>query len=314
MEPFIQYLQTKNHSAATQRAYLRNVNEFLNWYANDPLNCTKKDMVTFLDYLQTKDCSSKTKSLFIISLNHYFNFLASPLGGGMEGANPTALLKIRGTKKKTLYRLYTPEELAQLFDNYYHFYIQGFDDTNIPGNMKQRSGLSKYRNYIMLGFAVHQGLTAKELHRLCLTGIDLIKAVVNVKAAHRTGARTLPLQASQIGALMHYLQNIRPQLLQSGIDNEQTLFIPFYDEGNTQKNTVTLYGCLQNFGQHLKAIDKNFVNLKQIRASVITHWLKLHGLRKTQHLAGHRYISSTESYLANNLAGLTDDILKYNPF
>jgi site-specific recombinase XerD len=304
MEKFIQHLQSKNHSVRTQQTYLRNVNDFLKWFEKDPLNCTKKDIVNFLDYLHTKDCSSKTKSLFIISLNHYFNFLQLP-------TNPTALLKIRGTKKKTLYRIYTPEELTQLFDNYYHFYIQGFDDSKIPDNMKQRSLLSKYRNYIMLGFAVHQGLTAKELHRLCINDIDLIKAVVNVKAAHKTNARTLPLHASQIGALMHYIQSIRPQFLQG---NEQTLFIPFYDEGNTQKNTATLYGCLQNFTNHIKAIDKNFVNLKQIRASVITHWLKLHGLRKTQHLAGHRYISSTENYLANNLAGLTDDILKYNPF
>jgi site-specific recombinase XerD len=304
MEKFIEYLQSKNHSAKTQQTYLRNIEAFLKWYNNEPLNCTKKDVVTFLDYLQTKECSSKTKSLFIISLNHYFTFL-------QVEPNPTALLKIRGTKKKMLYRIYTTEELENLFDNYYHFYIQGFDDTNIPDNMKQRSVLSKYRNYIMLGFAVHQGLTAKELHRLCITDIDLIKAVVNVKAAHKTNARTLPLQAPQIGALMHYIHNIRTQFLQS---NEQTLFTPFYDKGNTKKNTATLYGCLQNFTNHIKAIDKNFVNLKQIRASVITHWLKLHGLRKTQHLAGHRYISSTESYLANNLAGLTDDILKYNPF
>jgi integrase len=260
-----------------------------------------------LDYLHTKECSSKTKSLFVISLNHYFTFLQLP-------TNPTALLKIRGTKKKTLYRIYTPEELEKLFDNYYHFYIQGFDDSNIPDNMKQRSLLSKYRNYIMLGFAVHQGLTAKELHRLCTNDIDLIKAVVNVRAAHKTNARTLPLHASQIGALMHYIHNIRTQFLPNNTGNEQTLFIPFYDDGNTQKNTATLYGCLQNFTNHIKAIDKNFVNLKQIRASVITHWLKLYGLRKTQHLAGHRYISSTESYLSNNLAGLTDDILKYNPF
>jgi site-specific recombinase XerD len=301
---FTDYLQSKNHSVRTQQTYLRNVNDFLKWYDNDPLNCTKKDVLNFLDYLQTKECSSKTKSLFVISLNHYFTFLQLP-------TNPTALLKIRGTKKKMLYRIYTTEELEKLFDNYYHFYIQGFDDSNIPDNMKQRSLLSKYRNYIMLGFAVHQGLTAKELHRLCITDIDLIKAVVNVKAAHKTNARTLPLQASQIGALMHYMQTIRTQFLQG---NEQTLFIPFYDEGSTQKNTATLYGCLQNFTNHIKAIDKNFVNLKQIRASVITHWLKLHGLRKTQHLAGHRYISSTENYLANNLAGLTDDILKYNPF
>lgn len=301
---FTDYLQSKNHSLGTQQTYLRNVNDFLKWYEKDPASCTKKDIVNFLDYLQTKECSSKTKSLFVISLNHYFTFL-------QVEPNPTALLKIRGTKKKTLYRIYTPEELEKLFDNYYHFYIQGFDDSNVPDNMKQRSLLSKHRNYIMLGFAVHQGLNAKELHRISVNDIDLIKAVVNVKAAHKTNARTLPLHASQIGALMHYMQTIRPQFLQS---NEQALFLPFHDNNETQKNTATLYGCLQNFANHIKAIDKNFVNLKQIRASVITHWLKLHGLRKTQWLAGHRYISSTENYLANNLAGLTDDILKYNPF
>ena len=307
MNDFVKYLESKNHSARTQQTYLRNVNDFLKWYANDTLNCTKKDIVNFLDYLHKKQCGSKTKSLFIISLHHYFNFLQLP-------TNPTALIKIRGTKKKMLYRLYTPEELTQLFDNYYHFYIQGFDDSNIPDNMKQRSLLSKYRNYIMLGFAIYQGLTAKELHRLCINDIDLVKAVVNVRAAHKTNTRTLPLNASQIGALMHYIQTIRPQFLQNNTGNEQNLFLPFYDSGNAVKNTTTLYGCLQNFGQHIKAIDKNFVNLKQIRASVIMHWLKLHSLRKTQWLAGHRYISSIENYLANNLAGLTDDILKYNPF
>jgi site-specific recombinase XerD len=304
MQDFIKYLESKNLSVKTQQTYLRNTNDFLKWYDNDPLNCLNKDVTNFLDHLHKKGCSSKTKSLFIISLHHYFNFLQLP-------TNPTALIKIRGTKKKMLYRIYTTEELEKLYDNYYHFYIQGFDDSNIPSNMKQRSLLSKHRNYIMLGFAIYQGLNAKELHRVSVNDIDLAKAVLNVKATNKANARTLPLQAAQIGALMHYIQNIRTQFLQS---NEQALFIPFYDEGNTQKNTSTLYGCLQNFVRHIKAIDKNFVSLKQIRASVITHWLKLYGLRKTQWLAGHKYISSTETYLANNLAGLTDDILKYNPF
>jgi len=47
---------------------------------------------------------------------------------------------------------------------------------------------------------------------------------------------------------------------------------------------------------------------------VITHWLKLHNLRKVQYMAGHRYISSTESYKANNLDGLKEDIAKFHPF
>jgi site-specific recombinase XerD len=304
MEKFILYLQTKNHTVKTQQTYLRNVNEFLNWYNNDPLNCTKKGIINFLNYLHTKESSSKTKSLFIISLNHYFTFLQLP-------TNPTALITIKGTKKKNLYRIYTPEELIQLFDNYYYYYIQGFDDSNIPNHRKQRSSCSKYRNYIMLGFTVYQGITTHELYRLCINDIDLIKAVVNINAAHKTNARTLPLHAAQMGTLMHYMQNIRPQFLHN---NEQALFLPFHDCNDTQTNTGTLYGCWQHFTSQIKTIDKNFVNLKQIRASVITHWLKLHGLRKTQQLAGHRYISSTENYIANNMDNLTDDILKYNPF
>ncbi len=47
---------------------------------------------------------------------------------------------------------------------------------------------------------------------------------------------------------------------------------------------------------------------------VITQWLKIDGLRKAQYYAGHRYISSTEKYLPNDIDGLIDDIAKFNPF
>ena len=43
--------------------------------------------------------------------------------------------------------------------------------------------------------------------------------------------------------------------------------------------------------------NPNLINAKQIRASVITKWLRMYNLREVQYLVGHRYISSTESYL-----------------
>ena len=49
----------------------------------------------------------------------------------------------------------------------------------------------------------------------------------------------------------------------------------------------------------------------QLRASVIVHWLKLYNLRKVQVMAGHRYISTTEGYRANNLEDLKEDIRSY---
>ena len=54
-------------------------------------------------------------------------------------------------------------------------------------------------------------------------------------------------------------------------------------------------------------------SLQQIRASVITGWLKVYNLRKVQVLAGHRYVSSTEQYLSNDVEELTHELLKHHP-
>jgi integrase/recombinase XerD len=54
-------------------------------------------------------------------------------------------------------------------------------------------------------------------------------------------------------------------------------------------------------------------NLNQIRASVITKWLKIYNLREVQYRAGHKYISSTESYLQNDMEGLQEEINMYHP-
>jgi integrase/recombinase XerD len=71
----------------------------------------------------------------------------------------------------------------------------------------------------------------------------------------------------------------------------------------------------KNLGlRYLAASGWTAKSIDQIRASVIVHWLKLYNLRKVQVMAGHRYISSTENYKANNLDDLKEDIKNYHPF
>ena len=65
---------------------------------------------------------------------------------------------------------------------------------------------------------------------------------------------------------------------------------------------------------HLKKMNSKIKATEQLRASVIVHWLKLYNLRKVQIMAGHRYISTTEGYKANNLEDLKEDIKNYHPF
>ena len=66
--------------------------------------------------------------------------------------------------------------------------------------------------------------------------------------------------------------------------------------------------------KQIRQIDKQFINFTQIRASVITSWLKTQGLRKAQYMAGHRNISTTETYLPNNYEDLANDINRLHPF
>ena len=66
--------------------------------------------------------------------------------------------------------------------------------------------------------------------------------------------------------------------------------------------------------KQIKSIDGNFTGFHQVRASVITQWLKDFGLRKTQYLSGHYKVASTEKYQVNDLDDLTLNINNLHPF
>lgn len=308
---FTKYLESKNLAKSTQTAYLRNVNLFLAWFKGEALNCTKKDVLKYLEYLKTKkEQENITRRNALIAINHYFTFLAK---NEEVTQNPTALLKIRGTHKRHLYKTYTSEELQTLYDNYYHVFIRTFDDNHIPKNQRQQSFLSRQRNYVMLGMLIYQGLSTNELQKITLADIDLNKATVKITGSKKSNDRKINLNASQIGSLINYINTIRPQFFTYCTETEQ-LFLALPESAKRKTITQSLMNTFKPLTKQVKSIDKNLLNFKQIRASVITNWLKTEGLRKTQYLAGHRYISSTEKYVPNNLDGLIDDITKFNPF
>jgi integrase/recombinase XerD len=70
---------------------------------------------------------------------------------------------------------------------------------------------------------------------------------------------------------------------------------------------------MQKLVKSIQEKNKKIKDIKHIRTSVITNWLKIHNLRKVQYMAGHRYVSSTEAYQINNIEELQDDIKKYHP-
>lgn len=314
MTEFIQYLQSQDLAEATQKLYSYNLSRFLAWYAStgstqgeaDPINCRKKDVLSYLDYLQNKrKMQNITRKNHLIAIDHYFNFL------GLKEV--TSFIKIRGAKKKKLQYIFSSEELAQLYDDYHHSFIQNYEPKKNHHERHNRTILlSRQRNYIMLGFLAHQGLATNELDLLHINDIDFLKA--SIKIEHKGNIRTLPLHASQIGALMNYIQHIRPQFL-SGKEETDKLFLPLAEQVyNGSKSNPSVKGVIKTLTHELRKLHPNLSKLSQLRASVITHWIKAEGLRKAQYLAGHKSINSTEEYLPNNLEELTEELVKFNPF
>lgn len=144
------------------------------------------------------------------------------------------------------------------------------------------------KEYLLLTFAIYQGFTATEINQITAQDIDHRKTTIKIHRAKRSNGRTIALEAPQIGSLIQYL------------NTGQTHF----KTSNNQFKALFV---------QLRGILPKFEDFMQIRSSVITNWIKIHGLRKAQYLAGHRYISSTENYLANDFESLQNDLENFHP-
>jgi hypothetical protein len=63
--------------------------------------------------------------------------------------------------------------------------------------------------------------------------------------------------------------------------------------------------------KHLRRNNPAVKNLDQLRASVITHCMKVYDLRKVQYMASHRWLGSMEDY--KELDAPQDDVKKFHP-
>jgi len=310
---FTAYLQNKGLAKATQEAHQKNLQMFFKWAKMEDIQVTKPDMLKYLEYLKKrKGLQNATRQNHLVALNHYFTFLYQ---NELISANPCLLLKIRGIRKKQLHKIYTPEELDLLYDNYYQLFVRNYDDSrHRHEQQRQYSVLYRERNALITSILFNQGTSTTEIEKIELNDLDLIKATLKIRGGKRLNDRILPLKATQIGLFLNYLQNTRPKLLEYQAKESEKLFLPLPAISYKKTKNESIKTIFKPIVTQIKSIDKQFINFTQIRTSIITFWIKTQGLRKAQYLAGHSYICTTEKYIANDLENLIDDINKLHPF
>ena len=289
MKTYKNYLEKNSYSIKSIPTYQKAKERFNEWCKKYGTTAIEIDYKTFLQYIQhLKATQIKPRTLknYINNLKIYFNYLVET---NQRFENIIENINIKGVKKEVKQSTFTSDEL----ENFYFEYKELYSKT-----------LSEKRNRIIIGLLIYQGLTTRNIEDLKVKNIQLYKGKIDVLGTKKSNGRTLELKSWQLMELMEYIDKIRPE---------------FTHEKQTDKLFTTLgkSNSLQNIfrkiNKQLREINNKYINVNQIRTSVIINWLSQYNLRKTQYFAGHKFISSTEKYQQDDLESLHETINLYHP-
>ena len=290
MKPFKTYLKTNHYSPRTISDDLANVERFINWFGTadqqELTQLTVPKLVEYINLLQKQEITPQVINQRLRSVNKYYDFLKS------EGYQVAELenIRVKGTAQKVIIDPLDYSDLEMLYNDYptYRKERQIEHGKNFSG-YKQAT----LARQVITGFLVFQGLRSHELKGLEKNHINDENGTIYIAASRRSGSRELKLQAAQMRPLFRYLDTLptdQNHLFANDIDNQ-----------------------LFNLLQELRGLNHKVQNATHIRASVILHWLQLHGKRQTQYMIGHKWISSTEYYQLQDLEALRDQLNTYHP-
>ena len=293
MKPYKEYLKDQNYSSTTIKSYSNQIGKFTAWCKTNHTSPEAIDYeicLKYLKYLQRKHTNKRTVNHKLGIVKNYLNYLVSEFE---RLENPIETTTIKGVKKIVNHNVLESDELEDL---YYSYTTDGIGDAY--------HRLTAKRNKVIVGLMVYQGLNTTELIGLELEDLQLYKGKIYIKSTRRSNARTLELKPWQVMELIEYLKEIREEIIIRKNLESSRLFIP-----NNKRLGNTIYRILKK----LKRINHKVKSPHQIRASVITGWLKQYNLRQVQVMAGHRYISSTEKYLQDDLESLHEIVNNFHP-
>ena len=295
-EMFAEYLILKGFTKKTQESIIGTVKRFASWSEEQNIELqtiSYNDIVAYVNYTKKKGNKQRTLQVTVGCIKHYYNFL---INENEVTENPCSSVDIKGIKRKILYETFTTEEL----ENIYKTYNNQKPSTGIGGSLTLK------RNKVILGLIIYQGLRTEELARLTIIDVKMREGKLFIAGSIRTNERELSLEAHQLYDLMDYINDTRKMIVALTGKTTDALFLSL---GSGDK----FHNLMDKLIRQLKKQNTRLKDIKQLRASVIVNWLKVHNVRKAQYYAGHRYVSSTETYQANNMDDLKEDVNKYHP-
>lgn len=285
---FIRYLKNKRYRVQTIRGYINELHRFIDWTESQNINWEQSGYNDLLDYIRYNQEQQHSKQYINQKLTGLKHLFYSLMESGKRKDNPAEELRIRNIIRRVPHDLLEMEEIEKLYKSY------------------PAIGVTGKRNKAMLSVVVYQGVVPGELAKLEVKDVNLEAGTIYIPQVKRSNPRTLKLESHQILQLQQYILKVRPVVLAMAEKESDKLFM------STGKGEQ-LQNSFARMVNHLKKLSDKVKDAKQIRASIITHWLKKYNIRQVQYMIGHRYVSSTDYYKITELEDLQSQLEKLHP-
>ena len=295
-EAFRNWLVHQGTRPKTIEGKLRLLQTYLGWLNHNQLTTetiTYAQLMNYIGYLQK---GGKSK----VSINQHLQ-TAEQYHQSLDIAFPAPELRLRGIVKKIPQTL-TAEELEQVYQSF---------------SPLKDNGYYHHSDKLILGLIVYQALELRDIYMLEKSHLKLQEGKIYVPGRHNRESRTLTLEASQILPLYQYLNETRPYFAEHysfNLKPEQIsdkLFIPQCD--NLERLASQLKSLVRKVRSQAGKQGIKVKNLQQPRQTRLTEWVKEHGLRKAQYMAGFKSISGIERYKTQHLEDLQKQLENYHP-
>ncbi len=270
-------------------------------------------MDQFKIYLEKKKLVAKSVNRIIQITNRYLSWLKNK-NLEIDDSFYSDLMNFIGYLQNLDLKTATINDYIRCIGHYYEFKklnnvtigVRLLGETRIKYLLFTEEKLDKiYSDYlnhnsikkIILGLIIYQGLDRNELFRLKLNDLNLKEGKIKINGSIRKNERVLDLKSYQILLIYDYIKQNAPR---------DELFLFFCKDNRIRK-------LLEDLLKEVKKINNDIVNLRQLKHSCYSVWIKKFGIRKAQYFAGFKKPSSIQKYKDQDLESLKGDIVKFHP-
>ncbi|WP_153798449.1 tyrosine-type recombinase/integrase [Foetidibacter luteolus] len=282
------YLRT-HYAHSTIKSYQREIAIYIS-KVQRPENAQYEDVLQYVGLQRSRYGNGRNLCRILSSLKVYYSYLCD---AGLRTDNPAKAIKLKDKQSNDiqLQDLFTEVQLEKMM------------------SCKQRHYDTGWRNKVLISLLIYQAMLPGEAGTLTLTDINLEERFVAVKGMGKTTSRILSLKPGQITLFAHYLDTVRPRLI-----NKETINNSFLVSNRGQ--TFPAEAITSYITKRFKtSYPGRCVSPKIIRQSVIANLFNQgYDVSIVQAFAGHHKPETTMRYKQSNIKLLKSAVEVYHPF